>query len=141
MSREKHSCRNLDFRPDEDELRQLFEPYGKVDRVSVMTERDTGRSRGFAFVEMTNAQEGEKAIAELNGRQLGGRTINVNEARPKTERTGTKRPRERRQSERAWALVNKLACPFMTITLPRLSNRGYESVPLANAGHRYQSNP
>jgi RNA recognition motif-containing protein len=79
---------NLDFNTGEDELRQLFAQHGKVDRVSLMTERDTGRSRGFAFVEMTNTEEGEKAIAALNATQLGGRTINVNEARPKPERSG-----------------------------------------------------
>lgn len=79
---------NLDFHTSEDELRQLFAQYGNVDRVSLMTDRDTGRSRGFAFVEMTNREDGEKAIAALNGTQLGSRTINVNEARPKTERTG-----------------------------------------------------
>jgi cold-inducible RNA-binding protein len=85
---------NLDFRIGEDELRQLFGQYGQVDRVALMTDRDTGRSRGFAFVEMTNANEGEKAIAELNGRELGGRAINVNEARPKAERSGGSRGRE-----------------------------------------------
>ena len=79
---------NLDFNTSEDELRQLFETYGAVDRVSIMTDRDTGRSRGFGFVEMTNSEDGEKAIAALNGTQLGGRTLNVNEARPKPERTG-----------------------------------------------------
>lgn len=67
-------------------MRQLFEAYGQVDRVSIMTDRDTGRSRGFGFVEMTNAEDGEKAIAALNGSQLGGRTLNVNEARPKNDR-------------------------------------------------------
>ncbi len=77
---------NLNFNTGEDELRQLFEQYGQVDRVSIMTDRDTGRSRGFGFVEMTNAEDGEKAIAALNGAQLGGRTLNVNEARPKAER-------------------------------------------------------
>jgi cold-inducible RNA-binding protein len=77
---------NLSFNTSEDELRQLFEAYGQVDRVSIMTDRDTGRSRGFGFVEMTNAEDGEKAIAALNGSQVGGRTLNVNEARPKTER-------------------------------------------------------
>jgi cold-inducible RNA-binding protein len=77
---------NLSFNTSEDELRQLFEAYGQVDRVSIMTDRDTGRSRGFGFVEMTNAEDGEKAIAALNGSQIGGRTLNVNEARPKTDR-------------------------------------------------------
>jgi len=93
----KSSCRgsmknifvgNLDFHVAEDDLRQLFAQFGQVDRVSVMTDRDTGRSRGFAFVEMTNNEEGEKAIAELNGSQFSGRTLNVNEARPKMERSG-----------------------------------------------------
>ena len=79
---------NLSFNTGEDELRQLFEGYGQVDRVSIMTDRDTGRSRGFGFVEMASNEDGEKAITALNGSQVGGRTINVNEARPKTERGG-----------------------------------------------------
>ena len=79
---------NLSFNTNEDELRQAFEAYGQVDRVSIMTDRDTGRSRGFGFVEMASSEDGEKAIAALNGAQIGGRTINVNEARPKTERSG-----------------------------------------------------
>jgi cold-inducible RNA-binding protein len=79
---------NLSFNTNEDELRQMFESYGQVDRVSIMTDRDTGRSRGFGFVEMASNEDGEKAITALNGSQVGGRTINVNEARPKTERSG-----------------------------------------------------
>ncbi len=79
---------NLSFNTNEDELRQMFESYGQVDRVSIMTDRDTGRSRGFGFVEMSSNEDGEKAIAALNGSQIGGRTINVNEARPKAERGG-----------------------------------------------------
>ena len=77
---------NLSFNTSEDELRKIFEPYGTVDRVSILTDRETGRSRGFGFVEMANPEEGDKAIAGLNGSQVGGRTINVNEARPKAER-------------------------------------------------------
>ena len=77
---------NLSFNTSEDELRKIFEPYGTVDRVSILTDRETGRSRGFGFVEMANGEEGDKAIAGLNGSQVGGRTINVNEARPKAER-------------------------------------------------------
>jgi cold-inducible RNA-binding protein len=84
---------NLSFNTNEDELRQAFEAFGQVDRVSILTDRDTGRSRGFGFVEMTNNEEGDKAISGLNGSQLGGRTINVNEARPKTERVGGGRER------------------------------------------------
>jgi len=79
---------NLSFNTSEDELRQIFETYGQVERVSILTDRETGRSRGFGFVEMTNPEEGEKAITGLNGSQFGGRTINVNEARPKAERPG-----------------------------------------------------
>lgn len=81
---------NLDFHTAEDDLRQLFSQYGQVDRVAIMTDRDTARSRGFAFIEMANTDEGDKAIAELNGSQLDGRTLNVNEARPKVERSGGK---------------------------------------------------
>jgi cold-inducible RNA-binding protein len=80
---------NLDFNVSEDELRNLFGTYGQVDRVTILTDRDTGRSRGFGFVEMTSAEDGEKAIAALNGTQLAGRTLNVNEARPKAERAGS----------------------------------------------------
>jgi RNA recognition motif-containing protein len=88
---------NLNFNTSEDDLRQAFEAHGQVDRVSIMTDRETGRSRGFGFVEMTNAEEAERAIAALNGSQLGGRTLNVNEARPKPERSsgGGGRDRDR----------------------------------------------
>ena len=79
---------NLSFNTSEDELRQMFEPFGQVDRVSIMTDRDTGRSRGFGFVEMAANEDGDKAITALNGQQVGGRTLNVNEARPKTEHAG-----------------------------------------------------
>jgi RNA recognition motif-containing protein len=79
---------NLSFNTSEDELRQMFEPFGQVDRVSIMTDRDTGRSRGFGFVEMASNEDGEKAITALNGSQVGGRALNVNEARPKTEHAG-----------------------------------------------------
>ena len=80
---------NIPHSTSEAELRALFEPHGKVDQVSVVTDRDTGRSRGFAFVEMTDSAEAEKAIAALNGKELGGRALNINEARPKTERGGS----------------------------------------------------
>ncbi|MDQ6679284.1 MAG: RNA-binding protein [Acidobacteriota bacterium] len=79
---------NLDFGATEDQIRSLFEAYGTVDRVSIKTDRDTGRSRGFAFVEMSNEAEAERAIAALNGTNLGGRALNINEARPKTEGGG-----------------------------------------------------
>src|SRR5881275_1256956 len=77
---------NLSFGTTEDAIRPLFENFGAVERVSIVTDRETGRSRGFGFVEMTNAGEAERAIAALNGNDLGGRSINVNEARPKEDR-------------------------------------------------------
>ena len=77
---------NLDFSVREEAIRSLFEAYGTVERVSIMTDRETGRSRGFAFVEMTNEAEAERAIAALNGTDMSGRALNVNEARPKTDR-------------------------------------------------------
>jgi len=82
---------NLDFNASEDSIRSAFEAYGAVERVSMITDRDTGRSRGFAFVEMNNAPEADQAIAGLNGTQLGGRAITVNEAKPKLDRDGGQR--------------------------------------------------
>jgi cold-inducible RNA-binding protein len=79
---------NLDFAATESSIRALFEPYGAVERVNVVTDRDTGRSRGFAFVEMTDSAEADKAIAALNGSDLDGRTLNINEARPKPQGGG-----------------------------------------------------
>jgi len=66
----------------------MFERYGTVDRVNLVTDRDTGRSRGFAFVEMSNTEEADKAIAGLNGAEFEGRALNVNEARPKPQGGG-----------------------------------------------------
>jgi RNA recognition motif-containing protein len=77
---------NLPHSASETELRNMFAAYGQVDKVSLVTDRETGRSRGFAFVEMADSSEAEKAIAALNGTELGGRTLNINEARPKTSR-------------------------------------------------------
>jgi RNA recognition motif-containing protein len=77
---------NLSFGATENTLRALFESHGTVDRVSIVTDRETGRSRGFGFVEMPNDHEGDQAIARLNGADLDGRAINVNEARPRAER-------------------------------------------------------
>jgi RNA recognition motif-containing protein len=74
---------NLDFGATEESIRSLFEPYGTVEGVRLMTDRDTGRSRGFAFVEMTNSDEADQAITALNGTNLDGRALNINEARPK----------------------------------------------------------
>src|SRR5271169_637045 len=77
---------NLPHSTTEAELRTLFETHGAVEKVSVVTDRETGRARGFGLVEMTNAGEAEKAIAALNGTQLGGRALTINEAKPKTDR-------------------------------------------------------
>jgi cold-inducible RNA-binding protein len=79
---------NLDFAATEAQIRSLFEGYGAVDRVNLVTDRDTGRPRGFAFVEMSDAAAADKAIAALNGTDLGGRSLNINEARPKGEGGG-----------------------------------------------------
>lgn len=77
---------NLPHTTTESELRTIFQAHGGVDKVSIVTDRETGRARGFAFVEMTDAGEAEKAIAALNGTELGGRALKINEAKPKTER-------------------------------------------------------
>jgi len=96
---------NLDFSATESSIRALFEPYGNVERVNLVTDRDTGRSRGFAFVEMTDSAEADRAIAALNGTDLGGRALNINEARPKPQGGGGRgfgggrsgAPRQRRE--------------------------------------------
>jgi cold-inducible RNA-binding protein len=77
---------NLSFGTTEDTLRSMFDSYGAVDRVNIVTDRDTGQARGFAFVEMSVDAEGDAAINGLNGKDLDGRALNVNEARPKADR-------------------------------------------------------
>ena len=77
---------NLSFGTTEDSLRSLFASYGSVDRVNIVTDRDSGQPRGFAFVEMSGDAEGDSAINGLNGKDLDGRSLNVNEARPKGDR-------------------------------------------------------
>lgn len=77
---------NFAFTVGEDYLRQLFEAYGQVESVSLVTDRDTGRARGFGFVEMPDATAAATAIRALNGSDAGGRPLNVSEARPKSER-------------------------------------------------------
>ena len=101
---------NFSFNTTEAELRSLFEPHGAVDTATVVTDRDTGRSRGFAFVEMGNNAEAEAAITALNGTEFGGRPLTVNEARPKSERgdrprggrDGGNRGHSRQGRERRW---------------------------------------
>ncbi|MBV9268774.1 MAG: RNA-binding protein [Acidobacteriaceae bacterium] len=76
---------NLSYQTTQADLMTAFSQYGAVERVNIITDRDSGQSRGFAFVEMTDRREAENAIAQLNGAELNGRTLNVNEARPKPE--------------------------------------------------------
>jgi len=77
---------NLSFDATEDQVRSMFEAYGPVDRVSIITDRDTGQPRGFAFVEMSDDESARKAMEALDGSALGGRNLTVNEARPKADR-------------------------------------------------------
>ena len=84
---------NLAFRTTEDELRQLFGEYGEVSSVKIISDRETGRSRGFGFVEMPNQAEAEAAINAINDTDVGGRNLRVNEARPRTDRPGPRRDR------------------------------------------------
>ena len=79
---------NLSFRTTSDELRELFAQAGEVESASIIEDRETGRSRGFAFVEMTTPEGATAAIELLNGKEVGGRNLTVNEARPKTDRGG-----------------------------------------------------
>jgi RNA recognition motif-containing protein len=73
---------NLSFQTTEADLKSMFEQHGSVESVKIITDRDTGRSKGFGFVEMTEGGAAEKAIAQLNGKEVGGRALTVNEARP-----------------------------------------------------------
>jgi cold-inducible RNA-binding protein len=80
---------NLSYETTEDELRELFSTHGTVESVNLITESGSGRSKGFGFVEFRDDQEANAAIAALNGTELRGRAINVNQARPKAERSGS----------------------------------------------------
>ena len=99
---------NLPYELGEAELQELFTRAGSVESVRVMRDQMTGRARGFAFVEMSNDEEAQKAITELNAFQVGGRSLTVNEARPKPERSGggggynRGGPSHRRRSEPRW---------------------------------------
>jgi cold-inducible RNA-binding protein len=79
---------NLAFQTSSDDLQQLFAQAGTVETASVVEDRETGRSRGFGFVEMSSKEEGQKAIEQFNGQDLGGRSLNVNEAKPRENRNG-----------------------------------------------------
>ena len=82
---------NLDWQTTEEELKQTFEAYGAVSSVAIIKDRQTGQSRGFAFVEMESASEAQAAISALNERELNGRALTVNTAKPREERTGGQR--------------------------------------------------
>ena len=84
---------NMNFQTSEGELRALFEPFGQVTRIHIAMDRETGRARGFAFIEMPNDQEAAKAIAGLDGKEVGGRNLKVNEARPRGEGGPPRGPR------------------------------------------------
>ena len=79
---------NLSFQTSSQELEELFASIGSVESATVVEDRETGRSRGFGFVEMANQEDGEKAIAELNGQEVSGREIKVNEDKPREDRGG-----------------------------------------------------
>ena len=83
---------NLPYRITEDQLREAFEEFGEVSSCTIIKDRQTGQSKGFGFVEMSNDNEAKAAIAGLNGRELQGRNITVNEARPRDEGGGGRRP-------------------------------------------------
>ena len=84
---------NLAYNATDDDLRQLFESYGEVDTIRIITDRDTGQSRGFGFVEMPDSAAAKTAIQGLQGKELGGRTLTVNEARPREPRRESSRSR------------------------------------------------
>ena len=84
---------NLAFNATDQDLRQLFEPYGVVDKINVITDRDTGRSKGFGFVEMPDSTASKAAIQGLNGKELEGRALTVNEAKPREPRREPSRSR------------------------------------------------
>ena len=115
---------NLSFQMTEGDLTALFRGYGEVTRVHIAVDRETGRARGFAFVEMPNDEEAAKAIAGLDGKEFGGRSLKVNEARPRTERAA---PRSNNGEGRGLGRVpNKVSevRPRAVRTTPRSSGSG-----------------
>ncbi len=88
MNNSKLYVGGLPFSTSEEELRELFSPHGTIASVRIITDRATGRSRGFGFVEMNTSEESQAAIAALNGTSLGGRNLTVNEAKPRSESGG-----------------------------------------------------
>ncbi len=93
---------NLAYATTEDELRTLFSEFGEVTNVHIISDRATGRSKGFGFVEMPKAEEANAAIAAFNGKEVGGRPLRVNESRPKTERPARPPRRFRPEGGSQW---------------------------------------
>ena len=93
---------NLDFAATDSSVRSLFERYGTVERVNLVTDRDTGRARGFGFVEMSDSNQADHAIAALNGTNFEGRSLNVNEAKPKPSAGGSGGGFGRQRREPRW---------------------------------------
>jgi RNA recognition motif-containing protein len=95
---------NISFQTTQSELMSLFQPFGEISRLQLITDRDTGRSRGFAFVEMSNDDEADQAIGALNGKEVNGRALKVNEARPRPERNGGRAPEKfsRVENRESW---------------------------------------
>src|SRR6266568_8838896 len=91
---------NVAWGTTEEDLAQLFHPFGEIERIQILTDRATGRSRGFGFVEMPDTTEAQAAIAGLNGTVLGGRALTVSEARPREGEERPRRPREERRPRR-----------------------------------------
>jgi RNA recognition motif-containing protein len=91
---------NIPFNAEAKDIRQLFETYGAVERINLITDRETGRSRGFGFVEMPNVEEARAAIAGLQGAALQGRTLTINEARPREPRRDSSGREPRRETRR-----------------------------------------
>ena len=84
---------NISFNSTDEDVRQLFEAYGTVNTVNIITDRDSGQPRGFGFVEMSNSREAQSAIQGLQGKELGGRALNINEAKPREPRREPSRAR------------------------------------------------
>ncbi|HET8549683.1 MAG TPA: RNA-binding protein [Bryobacteraceae bacterium] len=93
---------NVSYQTSQSDLEAAFAAFGAVERVSIVTDRDSGQPRGFAFVEMANENEASKAIAGLNGTELNGRALNVNEARPREDRSGGRNSYGRKRREPRW---------------------------------------
>lgn len=130
---------NFSFHMTEPELRALFEPYGTIESASLAPNRDSGRSRGFGFVSMTNDDEAKKAIAALNGKGSGGRALTVNVARPQTQRTGFLEGgrRDRGSRQRPGTLVKTCTARRLRKVVQAASNDDMATVVCDKCGQRF----